>query len=163
MVFLRVLLLGTQKLRQLKCNTCQPNLCKETSFILFSHTLSDNHWLYGFRSSGTFIVFMCSHFPRWCFHLTQRTKPCKTSSHISLRHSADEVGKLIFELKTSLPRIFFYSPALLTITVLYVHICLWFVPCLVRLSEIITALCSWPCRALWAICPAGSLPWSTGI
>lgn len=27
----------------------------------------------------------------------------------------------------------------------------------------LTAFCSWPCRALWEICPAGSLPWCIDI
>lgn len=30
------------------------------------------------------------------------------------------------------------------------------------LSVIITVFCSWSCRALWEICPVGSLPWCTG-
>lgn len=46
------------------------------------------------------------------------------------------------------------------ITVLYAHICWWFVPVMLYLSEIITLFWSWPCRALWEICPAESLHWS---
>lgn len=61
----------------------------------------------------------------------------------------------------SVARLRRYVLSALIITVLCVRIC-WFVPVVLHLSEIIGVSWSWPCRALWEICPAESLHWSIG-